>query len=573
MNLKKMIAFSLVLSALLFLNSCGEQEEEVKKVKTVKHVTAQMVKLFEKTYKIESVGNIKAKKEVSVVPLIGGTVQNVYFEEGDRVQKGQILARLSSATLSTNVNNALVAFNNAQASYGSVDAVTAESANQAEIALENARIGMESAELGVETAKDNYENGIEMKEKLNQDTITAAVINYESNLNAVSNAINQVNYLIKEDGNIQIPGIADVLGAKDVQSLNDIKWKYKSTKHKYEQYEDDEVTEENIEEAMEKLLELFEYTEDMVQLAIVVLDNTVDSYYFPTDQLLAQRQTYLALKNSIVSIHTNTKKTLDALENMQIETENNKESLSNAIQAAEKQLESTKVGYQNTLSMLQNSQNNRIQQLQAAKAAVDNAEGQLRLVQAQAAYLNVKAPAAGEVTERAVEIGFEVMTGQSLGKVSETEIVIVEVSLDEDEIGKIYEGKIVKINEDVTGTITKIYPAADPISKKTKVEIQIDNSDKKLLPNTTADVEIDVEPVLLGVGEGNYMVPLRAVTIGQSETYIFVYRDGRAVKEEVELGDLSQNSVVIESGLEDNDLLILEGSKRVRDGERVMLKK
>jgi len=62
---------------------------------------------------------------------------------------------------------------------------------------------------------------------------------------------------------------------------------------------------------------------------------------------------------------------------------------------------------------------------------------------------------------------------------------------------------------------------------------------------------------------------LKAVTITQTEKYVFLVKDGKAVKTSVELGESEGDKIEVVSGLQDGDEIIIEGNRGLSGNEIV----
>jgi membrane fusion protein, multidrug efflux system len=110
------------------------------------------------------------------------------------------------------------------------------------------------------------------------------------------------------------------------------------------------------------------------------------------------------------------------------------------------------------------------------------------------------------------------------------------------------------------------------MTKKVKVEIAFDNVDKKLIPETFIDITIPID----GTGrseftEGRFFVPLKAVTITQTENFVFLNKENIAIKTSVEIGETLGDKVEIMVGLSNDDELIIEGNRGLEGDEKVQI--
>ena len=120
--------------------------------------------------------------------------------------------------------------------------------------------------------------------------------------------------------------------------------------------------------------------------------------------------------------------------------------------------------------------------------------------------------------------------------------------------------------------ISSIAPAADPITKKVKIEISYNNKNQDLIPGTFVEITIPVKQTAKSK-EGSFFIPLRALNITQSEAYVFIVKEGLAHKIAIKTGESSGELIEVLSGLEPNNELIIAGGKSLEDQEKVNTQK
>jgi multidrug efflux pump subunit AcrA (membrane-fusion protein) len=99
---------------------------------------------------IEYVGVISAFRKVNVASETGGTIERLYFEKGDRVRKGQLLAEISTSTIHLTVQQAKASL---QAAKSNLDKM--EKGNRPEEIL-IAEATLKEAEAALFEAKKNF---------------------------------------------------------------------------------------------------------------------------------------------------------------------------------------------------------------------------------------------------------------------------------------------------------------------------------------------------------------------------------------------------------------------------------
>ena len=112
-----LVGLAAVIVLLVGLKKAGiigkEQGEEV---------TSEKVQLRTITESVNASGKIYPEVEVKVSPDISGEVVNLLVEEGDKVTKGQVLAKIYADIYSTQKDQASANVNQSQAQYENIKA-------------------------------------------------------------------------------------------------------------------------------------------------------------------------------------------------------------------------------------------------------------------------------------------------------------------------------------------------------------------------------------------------------------------------------------------------------------------
>ena len=224
---------------------------------------------------------------------------------------------------------------------------------------------------------------------------------------------------------------------------------------------------------------------------------------------------------------------------------------------------------------------NAIMQRDQARAAVSAQEALLQNAQVNMSETSVTAPFTGRIDTTALEVGNYVTAGQTvLAKVSNTDPVFVKFSIAEPEYlklsgtqnangassldnltivlsdGSTYElpGHVAEVNRginDNTGTLT--------------VKALFDNPSRRLLPGMFAHIQ-----AVGGTAEGAMLVPQRAIVELMYKKFVYVVgADNKVTMKEVKTGPVVGRMFIIESGLEGNETIVVEGTGKIRQGAEV----
>jgi multidrug efflux system membrane fusion protein len=138
-------------------------------------------------------------------------------------------------------------------------------------------------------------------------------------------------------------------------------------------------------------------------------------------------------------------------------------------------------------------------QLQEAKALLATAKAELTRARLDIDYMVIRAPFAGALQDRQVEVGDFVKLGDAVAVIVDDRTLIIKASIAE------YEAHLVKkggpgsaklaTGQTVNGTIRYIAPVANQATRTFDVELEIDNADGALRAGMTAELVIPAETI------------------------------------------------------------------------------
>jgi RND family efflux transporter MFP subunit len=114
------------------------------------------------------------------------------------------------------------------------------------------------------------------------------------------------------------------------------------------------------------------------------------------------------------------------------------------------------------------------------------------------------------------------------------------------------------------GRVTVVNLAADPLSKKFGVEIQLNNPELLLKPNTFGDVTLEVSSQ-----ENALVIPQLAVL---ENRFVFVADGGKALKREITIGLQDTSLLEVLQGLREGELVVVEGNYGLDEGAEIEVK-
>jgi len=219
----------------------------------------------------------------------------------------------------------------------------------------------------------------------------------------------------------------------------------------------------------------------------------------------------------------------------------------------------------------------------AQSARVDAAAAALRMAQANLENTYIRAPFSGTVLRKEAEVGEVVapsvgggLTRGAVVTMADLATLEVEVDVNEAYIARIQGGQQARITLDAypdtsfRGTVRQVVPTADRQRATVQVKVAIVDRDPRILTEMGAKVEFLGSPSSQGVAQRpRILVPADAVRSDNGRDVVWIVRDGRLEKRDVDAGPVSGNFREIRAGLSGGEQLLVGGIETPREGQRV----
>ena len=183
--------------------------------------------------------------------------------------------------------------------------------------------------------------------------------------------------------------------------------------------------------------------------------------------------------------------------------------------------------------------------------------------------VKVLAPISGFVTKVAVKETDNVKKESVLATIADLRKLKAGIQIAEDEIN-LFEVGIKAYAEwqgyRIEGKVTQVDMAMDPMTQSFNAYIVLDNSDQKVKAGVTADIIIE------GGSSRNTVSIARKNFIKEGDKYfVYIVENDKARMQEVKIGKRSGLYTEILEGLNENDLLVIEGQMFLEDNAKVKI--
>ena len=196
-------------------------------------------------------------------------------------------------------------------------------------------------------------------------------------------------------------------------------------------------------------------------------------------------------------------------------------------------------------------------------------------------YSRIIAPISGRIGLRLVDAGNIVHANDPNGLVVITQLqpITVVFTIPEDSlppvIEKLKSGESLPVEAYdreqkrrlATGALVTVDNQIDPTTGTVRLKAVFDNADNTLFPNQFVNARL-----LLDVKRGTTIVPTAAMQRGPKGTFVYVVKDDQTVAvRPVKLGPSEVDDASIESGVAPGDLVVVDGTEKLREGTKVEL--
>jgi membrane fusion protein (multidrug efflux system) len=177
----------------------------------------------------------------------------------------------------------------------------------------------------------------------------------------------------------------------------------------------------------------------------------------------------------------------------------------------------------------------------------------------------------GVVNARHVELGEYVSEAQAVFEIVSADKLNVAVNVPEKDVHAVVEGAMLRLRSAVlpdafTGRVEFVAINGAQPANTFAMELAVESPPPALKPGMIVDVEL-----IRAERENAVVVPFSAVIPKRGEHIVFVVVEDRAVLRVVQIDAIIGKNVVLMSGLESGDQLVIEGQRTLQDGVMVVM--
>lgn len=508
------------------LGGCGGKDEDV--MSTAIHVDTQTAETGKLELKGSYIGTAFPNDSVDVTPMVSGTVEKVNVKVGDTVKEGDVLCQFDDTS---------------------------------------AQLSLDSAKNSVDTAEAGKKSAAEQKDIAAQQS-KSSISTLKETLAAYQESLKKAKKQLKELKASQ---------SKLETAMNEAKSAYTSSKTMYKTAQTLYINYKSFLNANPDCQTTAGLTAAMTATALPDAGET--------DGAQSQKaQTATSLMNSLNSagltveylsdsgLNSLKENAADAETAYNTAASSYKEaaggitSLESSIDTLETQIDTTKSSIksaQKAQSMTSGTSDDVYDaQINAAEIGVESAEYQKDLY-------TIKAPIGGVVEAVNVTENEMFATGVAPAfTISGKQTMIVTFYVTEEVKDFLQVGDAVEVENNgqtYRGSVSSIGTAVDAQKGLFKVEAQIYVSEGKSI---STGVSVSVSLVTAAVKD-NILIPYDSVYYENNQAYVYCVEDGKAIRVDVTTGLYNEDTIAIESGLEEGDEVIISWASGLKNGAEI----
>jgi RND family efflux transporter MFP subunit len=210
--------------------------------------------------------------------------------------------------------------------------------------------------------------------------------------------------------------------------------------------------------------------------------------------------------------------------------------------------------------------------VESGRAAVQQAQAAVSTARWDLGKATVRAPFAGRVGRRHVQLGEYVDAQQVVFDIVDDQPLKIRFAIPEIYAGQVEVGDQVhfRVRSDTVATriaeVDYVSPEIDAATRTFEVTAAYTNPDRGVMPGAFADIELT-----MSIHEDAAVVPESALYTEGEQNYIFVVQDSTAHRREVEIGRRIDGQVEIAKGVRPGESVITAGQHQVQDGGLVQI--
>lgn len=537
------------------------------------------------------IGSVESEDAITVMVKAGGDVTGAYFEEGDRVNAGDLLFTIDDTSAQISMSQAQASLESANASVASANASVASAG--ASVANANANVSLQELNLlytqeqikqslgQVETNEMQLENAVasakyalkaaQENEALAAEQFGLARDAYEDLEDSLDDLKDSANHMKKYVGQLEqvkkrYDEIQDLSDADAIAAVGNmgIDTSGASTAQDAANLYLEKMVGVKTDYDLGVMINAAQSQEDTLRSSRSTLDGNKDSARLAQFQAAVGKET---AKNNVLSAEDGLRLAEKMLEDYELYTK------AVVIAGANYQLAGSNAGVISAQSGLTQAQAG-VTQAQAgvkqAQAGVKQAKAGVEAAQLQLDYTKVSSPVSGVVTQKHITVNNMAAQGSAAYVITPDDAVGITFYVAETVMKALTEGQEIRVERngvEYKAHISENAGVADAASGLFKVKAQLDSGSGELITGTSVKITLATQKA-----ENVMTIPVDSVYYESEQAYVYCMEAGKAVKTPIETGITNNENVEVKSGLTMDSRVITTWASQLKDGSDVKIK-
>ncbi len=212
------------------------------------------------------------------------------------------------------------------------------------------------------------------------------------------------------------------------------------------------------------------------------------------------------------------------------------------------------------------------EQVRKATKGLTEAEISLHQAELELSRTRIRAPFSGIIGDIKVSVGQWISSGSDIFRIVNPASLYIKAFVLEGEVGKIKPGMGARVaflaypGRYFPARILAISPEIDPETRTATVFLNLLRKKSGLFPGMTCEVQVEYR-VLRDVVK----VPRKAIVVRSGRPLVFVVKDNLALWRYIDLGAQNDTEAEVRSGVEEGDLVVVEGQLTLAHQSRVKI--
>jgi membrane fusion protein, multidrug efflux system len=222
--------------------------------------------------------------------------------------------------------------------------------------------------------------------------------------------------------------------------------------------------------------------------------------------------------------------------------------------------------------------NNAQTQMNVSRATAESNKATLEGLRVQLGYCTVRAPITGRISMASVKVGNIVRQADAapLATINQLAPIYVSFTISQGNLPNVraaIQAETATLDAIIPGTgarasgqVSMIENTVDPATGMVTVRATMPNENELLWPGTLVNTEMTLRT------EEGVTVPASALQLSQSGQFVFVVKDGAAAVRPIKVERMVQDLAVIESGLQEGEVVVTDGQLLLSNGTKVAIR-